>query len=171
MNPIKRQSEIAARSSKVEISSLVMTNENRGTTWEERCEDLKLLRCLIRPSLRHEKHRSFPFSRLDLLNRTDPGEAVRNVEYMLSSLYSHAKSAKQKGWIQECRFFFGCSGVTFMVPPASVVPATESRDIVRYLRNWSVSLLEGSRTSDFPFCRAPEWSAELAWLIQIFSQN
>jgi hypothetical protein len=33
--------------------------------------------------LRHEKHRSFFFSRLDLLNRTDPGEAVRNVEYMM----------------------------------------------------------------------------------------
>ncbi len=32
---------------------------------------------------RHEKQRSFLFSRVDLLNRTDPGEAVRNVEYML----------------------------------------------------------------------------------------
>ena len=42
-----------------------------------------LLRCLIRPSLRHEKQRSFLFSRVDLLNRTDPGEAVRNDEYML----------------------------------------------------------------------------------------
>ena len=49
----------------------------------KRCEDLKLLRCLIRPSLRHENHRSFLFSRLDLLNGTDPGEAVRNVGYML----------------------------------------------------------------------------------------
>jgi hypothetical protein len=56
---------------------------NRVNPLEKRCEDLKLLRCLIRPSLRHEKHRSFLFSRLDLLNRTDPGEAVRNVEYML----------------------------------------------------------------------------------------
>jgi len=37
----------------------------------------------VRPSLRHEKHRSFLFSRLELLNRTDPDEAVRNVEYML----------------------------------------------------------------------------------------
>jgi hypothetical protein len=45
------------------------------------------LRCLIRPSLRHEKHRFFLFSRLDLLNRTDPGEAVRNVEYMLKSAF------------------------------------------------------------------------------------
>jgi hypothetical protein len=27
--------------------------------------------------------RSLLFSRLDLLNMTDPGEAVRNVEYML----------------------------------------------------------------------------------------
>ena len=55
-------------------------------TWqalEKRGEDLKLLQCLVRPSLRHEKQRSFLFSRLDLLNRTDPGEAVRNVEYML----------------------------------------------------------------------------------------
>jgi hypothetical protein len=42
-----------------------------------------LLRCLIRPSLRHEKYRSFLFIRVDLLNTTDPGEAVRNVEYML----------------------------------------------------------------------------------------
>ena len=29
----------------------------------KRCEDLKLLRCLLRPSLRHEKHSLF--SRLD----------------------------------------------------------------------------------------------------------
>ena len=50
---------------------------------EKRCEDLQLLRCLIRPSLRHENRRSFLFNRLDLLNRTDPDEAVRNVEYML----------------------------------------------------------------------------------------
>jgi hypothetical protein len=49
------------------------------------CDDLKFLRCLIRSSLRHEKHRSFLFSRLDLLNRTNPGEVVRNVEYMLYS--------------------------------------------------------------------------------------
>jgi len=38
---------------------------------------------LIRPSLRHEKHRSFLFNRVDLLNRTDPVEALRNVEYIL----------------------------------------------------------------------------------------
>ncbi len=37
----------------------------------------------ISPSLTHEKRRSFLFSRLDLLNRTDPDETVRNVEYML----------------------------------------------------------------------------------------
>jgi hypothetical protein len=43
---------------------------------------------------------------------------------------------------------FACSGVTCIVTPASVVPATESRDIVRYLRNLSISLLEGSRISD-----------------------
>jgi hypothetical protein len=43
---------------------------------------------------------------------------------------------------------FACSGVTCMVLPASVVPATENRDIVRYLRNLSVSLLEGNRTPD-----------------------
>jgi hypothetical protein len=42
-----------------------------------------LLRCLIRPSLRHEKQRSFLFNRVDLLNRTDPDEVVRNVEYMM----------------------------------------------------------------------------------------
>ena len=58
-------------------------HENSWNYLRKRCEDLKLLRCLIRPSLRHdEKHRSFLFSRVDLLNRTDPGEAVRNVEYM-----------------------------------------------------------------------------------------
>jgi hypothetical protein len=66
-----------------ELRSLVVTRQNRVNPLEKRCEDLKLLRCLIRPSLRHEKQRSFLFSRLDLLNRTDPGEAVRNVEYML----------------------------------------------------------------------------------------
>ena len=38
---------------------------------------------MIRPRLRHEKHRSSLFSRVDLLNRTDADEAVRNVEYML----------------------------------------------------------------------------------------
>ena len=37
----------------------------------------------IEASLRHEKHRSFLFSRFDLLNRTDPGEEIRKVEYML----------------------------------------------------------------------------------------
>ncbi len=57
----------------------MVTRQNRGSPLEKRCEDLKLLRCLIRPSLRHEKQRSFLFSRLDLLNRTDPGEEVRNV--------------------------------------------------------------------------------------------
>ena len=40
--------------------------------------------CHIRPILRHEKHRSFLFSRLDLLHRTDPGEAVRNGEELLA---------------------------------------------------------------------------------------
>ncbi len=63
--------------------ALVVTRQNRDVHLRKRCEDLKLLRCLISPSLRHEKHRSFLFSRLDLVKRTDPGEAVRNVEYML----------------------------------------------------------------------------------------
>ena len=58
-------------------SSLVVTRQNRGFPLEKRCEDLKFLRCLIRPSLSHEKHRSFLFSRLDLVKRTDPDEAVR----------------------------------------------------------------------------------------------
>ncbi len=62
-------------------------HENRGKSLEKRCEDLKLLRSLIRPSLRHEKQRSFLFTRLDLVNRTDPGEAVRNVEYMLKTTF------------------------------------------------------------------------------------
>ncbi len=69
--------------SRVSTFELVVTRQNRVNPLEKRCEDLKLLRCLIRPSLRHEKHRSFLFSRLDLLNRTDPGEEVRNVEYIL----------------------------------------------------------------------------------------
>jgi hypothetical protein len=33
-----------------------MTRKSRANSLEKRCEDLKLLRCLIRPSLRHEKH-------------------------------------------------------------------------------------------------------------------
>ncbi len=60
-----------------------VTRENRGNYFEKRCENLKLLRCLIRSNLKHEKHRSFLFIRVDLLNRTDRGEAVTNVEYML----------------------------------------------------------------------------------------
>ena len=63
--------------------ALVVTRQNRGVHLRKRCEDLKLLRCLIRPSLRHEKNRSFLFRRLDLLNRTDPDEVVRTVEYIL----------------------------------------------------------------------------------------
>ena len=50
----------------------LLTGTKSCQSLEKRCEDLKLLRCLIRPSLRHEKHRSFLFSRLDLLKRTDP---------------------------------------------------------------------------------------------------
>jgi hypothetical protein len=64
------------------------SNDDMKKSWQhlrKRCEDLKLLRSsLVRPSLRHEKKRSFLFSRLDLLKRTDPGEAVRNVEYAIS---------------------------------------------------------------------------------------
>ncbi len=59
----------------------MVTRRNRVNPLEKRCEDLKLLRCLIRPSLRHEKQRSFLFSRADLLNRTDPVEAVRKRFY------------------------------------------------------------------------------------------
>ncbi len=61
----------------------MVTRQNRVNPLEKRCEDLKLLRCLIRTSLRHEQYRSILFSRLDLLKRTDPGETVRNVEYIL----------------------------------------------------------------------------------------
>ncbi len=61
----------------------MVTRQNRVNPLEKRCEDLKLLRCLISPSPRHEKHRSFLFSRLDLLNRTDPDETVKNFEYIL----------------------------------------------------------------------------------------
>ncbi len=52
-------------------------------TLEKSSEDLGLLRCLIRPNLRNEKERSFLFNRLDLLNKTDPDEEVRNIEYMM----------------------------------------------------------------------------------------
>ena len=38
---------------------------------------------IIYTSLSYEKKRSFLFTRLDLLNRTDLDETVRNVEYML----------------------------------------------------------------------------------------
>jgi hypothetical protein len=59
-------------------------HKKRGETLRKRCEALSFYDAfLIRPSLWHEKQRSFLFSRVDLLNRTDPGEAVRNVEYML----------------------------------------------------------------------------------------
>jgi hypothetical protein len=62
----------------------LLPRENRGKSLRRKViKALLLLRCLIRPSLRHEKQRSFLFSRVDLLNRTDPGEVVRNVEYML----------------------------------------------------------------------------------------
>jgi hypothetical protein len=37
----------------------------------------------MRSTLSHEKEISFLFNRLDLVNRTDPGEEVRNVEYIL----------------------------------------------------------------------------------------
>ena len=67
--------------------ALVVTRQNRAVHLRKRCEDLKLLRCLIRPSLSHEKDRSFLFSRLDLLKRTDPDETVRNVEYILCNLH------------------------------------------------------------------------------------
>jgi hypothetical protein len=60
--------------------ALVVTRQNRGVHLRKRSEDLKLLRGLIRPSLRHEKYRSFLFSRLDLLNRTDPGDQGRRFE-------------------------------------------------------------------------------------------
>ena len=63
--------------------SKYLTRENRAKTLRKGVRGSELLRCLIRPSLRHEKHRSFLFSRVDLLNRTDPDETVRNVEYML----------------------------------------------------------------------------------------
>jgi len=63
--------------------SKYLTRENRAKILWDKVWGSELLRCLIRPSLRYEKHRSFLFRRVDLLNRPDPGEAVRNVEYML----------------------------------------------------------------------------------------
>ncbi len=58
-------------------------HENRGKHLRKGVRILSFYDALIRPSLRHEKQRSFLFSRLDLPNRADPDEAVRNVEYML----------------------------------------------------------------------------------------
>jgi hypothetical protein len=69
-----------------------VTRQNRVNTCEERCEDFKLLRCLIRPNLRHKNHRSFLFSRLDLLNRTDPDETVRNADYIMHSTFLSSSS-------------------------------------------------------------------------------
>ena len=63
-----------------------MTRQNRGKHLRKDVRICKLLRCLIRASLRNEKHRSFLFSGLDLRNRTDPGEAVRNVQYMMQTV-------------------------------------------------------------------------------------
>ncbi len=70
----------------------MVTRRNRVNPLEKRCEDLKILRCLIRPNLSHEKHRSFLFSRLDLLNRTDPGEEVRNADYSMYSTFLTSSS-------------------------------------------------------------------------------
>ena len=66
---------------------LVMTRQNRGRHLRKGVRIFKLLRCLIRPSLRHKKHRSFLFNRVDLLNRTDLGEAVRNADYSMYSTF------------------------------------------------------------------------------------
>ena len=44
-----------------------------------------------KPSLRDEKHRSFLFSRLDLVNRTAPGESVRNADYNMYSTKEHTQ--------------------------------------------------------------------------------
>jgi hypothetical protein len=56
-----------------------------------------------------EKHRSFLFTRLDLLNRTDPGETVRNTDYSMNStlltsspgsvLFSRSNLLKKKTYI------------------------------------------------------------------------
>jgi hypothetical protein len=63
-----------------------MTRQNRGKHLRKDVRICKLLRCLIRASLRNEKHRSFLFSGLDLRNRTDPGEAVRNCFYLRAAI-------------------------------------------------------------------------------------
>jgi hypothetical protein len=56
-------------------------SSNAGLEIRRRIEESWHLRCLV-PQAREAEILSF-FSRVDLLNRTDPGEAVRNVEYML----------------------------------------------------------------------------------------
>jgi hypothetical protein len=81
----------------------VVTRQNRVNPLEKRFEDLKFLRCLIRPSLRHEKDRSFLFSRLDLLKRTDPDEAVRNTDYIM---YLHLLGMQITACIQLSEFLY-----------------------------------------------------------------
>ncbi len=77
----------------------MVTRQDRVNPIEKRCEDLKLLQCLINPSLRHEKHRSFLFIRLDLLKRTDPVESVRNTDYIL---FSRSNLLKRKDLCFSC---------------------------------------------------------------------
>ncbi len=81
----------------------MVTRQNRVNPLEKRFEDLKLLRYLIRPSLRHEKDRSFLFSRLDLLKRTDPDEAVRNADYIM---YLHLLGMQITSCIQLSEFLY-----------------------------------------------------------------
>jgi hypothetical protein len=59
-----------------------MARKERGKLLRKGVRILELYDAL-QGLVRYEKQRSFLFSRLDLLNRTDPDEEVRNVEYIL----------------------------------------------------------------------------------------
>jgi hypothetical protein len=77
-------------------------HENRGKHLRKGVRILRLLRRLTRPILWHEKLRSFLFSRLDLLNRTDPGEADRNVCEQALSLSLRFKPADSSSCTLMC---------------------------------------------------------------------
>ncbi len=79
------------------------------------------LRCLTRPSLRHEKHRSFLFRRLDLLNRTDPGEEVRNAGY---NFMRHTVICT-RGSCREQEFELACSGPQLLLSHSLTIHLTE----------------------------------------------
>jgi hypothetical protein len=71
--------------------------EKRGKHLRKGERIFKLLRCLRRPSLRHQKYRSFLFRRADLLNRTDPGVVATHPRHStVNSLQSKIAVGRRK---------------------------------------------------------------------------